>query len=309
MQKKHLVLELRYLLNRHEVSYDTHGGNAIQSKMFLYGMKVDAVPTPTRKGYTFTGWTRETPGKNASSANSSTPDTSTNATLLDKMPDYDVHFVAHWKPASEKAQYTVNIWVQKADLPKPDDPTNIENYDFIGQVHKQGKTDTTIGEQDLSLDQNDITTLQWPDANLRGTITNQDDFSKYFMEDDTTKSLTTKMNEGTEPEYFGSQEMRERTKIRPDGTTIVNKVFNRRTYELIFANADIEKMAQLINCLIGLSTLPSQKMVKNITIPIRTSSIKLPIALDKPFITQVVFQQMSKQNDTQRKTTTRPHLV
>ncbi len=241
LAKKHLVLELRYLLNRHEVSYDTHGGNSIQSKMFLYGMKVDAVPTPTRNGYTFTGWTRETPGKNASSANSSTPDTNPNATLLDKMPDYDVHFVAHWKPASENAQYTVNIWVQKADLPKPDDPTNIENYDFIGQVHKQGKTDTTIGEQDLTLGQNDITKLQWPDANLRGNITNQSDFSKYFMEDDTTKSLTTKMNEGTEPEYFGSQEMRERTKIRPDGTTVVNKVFNRRTYELIFANADIEK--------------------------------------------------------------------
>ena len=241
LAKKHLVLELRYLLNRHEVSYDTHGGNSIQSKMFLYGMKVDAVPTPTRKGYTFIGWTRETPGKNATSANSSTPDTSTNATLLDKMPDYDVHFVAHWKPASEKAQYTVNIWVQKADLPKPDDPTNIENYDFIGQVHKQGKTDTTIGEQDLTLEQNDITKLQWPDANLRGNITNQSDFSKYFMEDNTTKSLTTKMNEGSEPEYFGSQEMRERTKIRPDGTTVVNKVFNRRTYELIFANADIEK--------------------------------------------------------------------
>ena len=241
LAKKHLVLELRYLLNRHEVSYDTHGGNSIQSKMFLYGMKVDAVPTPTRNGYTFTGWTRETPGKNTSSANSSTPNTDANATLLDKMPDYDVHFVAHWKPASENAQYTVNIWVQKADLPKPDDPTNIENYDFIGQVHKQGKTDTTIGEQDLNLGQNDITKLQWPDANLRGNITNQDDFSKYFMEDDTTKSLTTKMNEGSEPEYFGSQEMRERTKIRPDGTTVVNKVFNRRTYELIFANADIEK--------------------------------------------------------------------
>ena len=241
LAKKHLVLELRYLLNRHEVSYDTHGGNSIQSKMFLYGMKVDAVPTPTRNGYTFTGWTRETSGKNATSANSSTPDTSANATLLDKMPDYDVHFVAHWKPASENAQYTVNIWVQKADLPKPNDPTNIENYDFIGQVHKQGKTDTTIGEQGLNLEQNDITKLQWPDANLRGNITNQSDFSKYFMEDDTTKSLTTKMNEGTEPEYFGSQEMRERTKIRPDGTTVVNKVFNRRTYELIFANADIEK--------------------------------------------------------------------
>lgn len=97
-KKKHLVLELRYLLNKHEVSYDTQGGTAIQSKTFYYGMKVDAVPTPLRKGYDFVGWTRETPNKTATDVNSSTPNKDANATLLEKMPDSNVKFVAHWKP-------------------------------------------------------------------------------------------------------------------------------------------------------------------------------------------------------------------
>ena len=93
-----------------------------------------------------------TSGKNATSANSSTPNDNPNATLLDKMPDYDVHFVAHWKPASENAQYTVNIWVQKADLPKPDDPTNIENYTLIAHQTEvpdiSAKDDVVIGVYD-----------------------------------------------------------------------------------------------------------------------------------------------------------------
>lgn len=240
LAKKHLVLELRYLLNRHEVSYDTHGGNSIQSKMFLYGMKVDAVPTPTRDGYTFTGWTRETPGKNAANANSSTPSTDANATLLEKMPDYDVNFVAHWK-ANKEAQYNIGIWVQKADLVDPKHLENMDNYDFIGMVTRHGDSDTDIKDSDLVLSKTEITKLTWPDQNLRGAITNEDEFNKYFMEDNATSTLTKKMNSKEEPEYFGAKEKRPLTKIRPDGTTVVNKVFNRRVYELIFANADIEK--------------------------------------------------------------------
>lgn len=58
--KKYLLLELRYLLNKHEVSYDTQGGTAIQAKTFRYGMQVDAVPEPKRKGYVFDGWTCNT---------------------------------------------------------------------------------------------------------------------------------------------------------------------------------------------------------------------------------------------------------
>ncbi|EFL44006.1 repeat protein [Fannyhessea vaginae PB189-T1-4] len=242
-KKKHLVLELRYLLNKHEVSYDTKGGTAIQAKTFYYGMKVDAVPEPTRKGYKFDGWTRETPNKTAADVNSSTPNKDANATLLEKMPDSNVKFVAHWKPEKEKAEYHINIWVQKADLPKPDDPTNMDNYDFVGQVKKEGKSDGTIQDADLNLTDDQIAHIAWPDSKLRGNITNEDDFNKYFMEDDASKAKTQALNNVEEPEYFGApkKETRPLTKIRPDGTTVVNKVFNRRVYELIFANADIEK--------------------------------------------------------------------
>ena len=243
--KKYLVLELRYLLNKHNVSYDTQGGTAIQSKVFSYSMTVDAVKDPTRKGYTFLGWTKElstsTPAAASGMPAPQTPDNSADASKISSMPDADVRFVAHWKPASEHAQYQINIWVQKADLPKPDDPTNMDNYDFIGQVQKEGKSDGTIQDADLNLNNDQMTKLAWPDQNLRGKIENQEDFDKYFMEDNATSTLTKKMNSKEEPEYFGAKEKRPLTKIRPDGTTVVNKVFNRRVYELIFANPDIEK--------------------------------------------------------------------
>ena len=243
--KKYLVLELRYLLNKHNVSYDTQGGTAIQSKVFSYSMTVDAVKDPTRKGYTFLGWTKElstsTPAAASGMPAPQTPDNSADASKISSMPDADVRFVAHWKPASEHAQYQINIWVQKADLPKPDDPTNMDNYDFIGQVQKEGTSDGTIQDADLNLNNDQMTKLVWPDQNLRGKIENQEDFDKYFMEDNATSTLTKKMNSKEEPEYFGAKEKRPLTKIRPDGTTVVNKVFNRRVYELIFANPDIEK--------------------------------------------------------------------
>ncbi len=244
-QRKHLVLELRYLLNKHEVSYDTQGGTAIQAKTFYYGMKVDAVPVPERKGYTFLGWTKEpsrsTPATASGTPTPQTPDDSKDASKINSMPDADVHFVAHWKPASENAEYHINIWVQKADLPKPEDPTNMDNYDFIGMVKKEGKSDGTIQDTDLNLSDDQIAHLAWPDKNLRGTITKKEDFNKYFMEDKVSDAKTQALNNVEEPEYFGATKKRPLMKIRPDGTTVVNKVFNRRTYELIFANADIEK--------------------------------------------------------------------
>ncbi len=247
--KKYLLLELRYLLNKHEVSYDTQGGTAIQAKTFRYGMQVDAVPEPKRKGYVFDGWTcntgaiRQTPagagGSSVPSYNPATPNKDPQATFIQHMPDANVHFVAHWKIASQQAQYHINIWVQKADLPKPDDPTNMDNYDFIGMVTKQGTTNGTISQNDLNLTDDDVAKLAWPDASLRERIGNKSDLARYFMEDATTEGLTNSLNVGEEPEYVGSKEMRPRTKIRPDGTTVVNKVFNRRVYELIFANPDI----------------------------------------------------------------------
>ena len=243
--KKRLVLELRYLLNKHNVSYDTQGGTAIQSKVFSYGMTVDAVPDPARKGYKFLGWTKElgsleTRKEHAQENTSKTPSKDPSATRIDSMPDSDVHFVAHWE-ANKEAQYNIGIWVQKADLVDPKHPENMDNYDFIGMVTRHGNSDTDIKDTDLTLTQTEITNLAWPDQKLRGAITNKDDFNKYFMEDQASEARTKALNDVEEPEYFGAKKMRPLTKIRPDGTTVVNKVFNRRVYELIFANPDIVK--------------------------------------------------------------------
>ena len=243
-KKKYLVLELRYLLNTHVVSYDTKGGTAVQAKTFRYGMKVDAVPDPARKGYIFDGWVQEEDPSDHQSTlaherTTSDPNKKGSTSEIASMPDHDVRFVAKWRIASPVAQYHINIWVQKADLVDPKNPNNKDNYDFIGQQQKTGKSDGTIAPDDLKLNDSQISGLDWPDSNLRDKIKDQTDFDKYFMDADTNSTPAQFDDSTLEHEYFDSQEMRPRNKIRPDGTTVVNKVFNRRVYELIFANPDI----------------------------------------------------------------------
>lgn len=244
-RKNPLVLEVRYLRNTHRVSYDTQGGTAIQSKHFLYGMQVDAVADPTRKGYDFLGWTQEstdtqtpTPaGTTATTPAEATPagaapNKKPDATKIDKMPDHNVRFVAHWK-AHARAQYSINVWVQKADLADPEHPSSMDNYDFIGTVHKEGDTDKLISDNDIDI-KNQLNALQgitFPDVKHL----TKDNFDDYFVDDKTAQDLTHTFNNEQEPEYFGSTTKRARAMLRPDGSTVVNKVYNRRTYELYFA--------------------------------------------------------------------------
>ena len=244
-RKNPLVLEVRYLRNTHRVSYDTQGGTAIQSKHFLYEMQVDAVADPKRKGYDFIGWTQEnadtqtptpagsTPAGTATTTPASaTPNKTPDATKIDKMPDHNVRFVAHWK-AQARAQYSINVWVQKADLVDPEHPSNMDNYDFIGTVHKEGDTDKLISDDDIDI-KNQLNSLQgvtFPDVKHL----TKDNFDDYFVDDKTAQDLTHEFNNEQEPEYFGSTTKRARAMLRPDGSTVVNKVYNRRTYELYFA--------------------------------------------------------------------------
>lgn len=244
-RKNPLVLEVRYLRNTHRVSYDTQGGTAIQSKHFLYGMQVDAVADPKRKGYEFLGWTQEsadtqtpppagsTPAGTATTTPASAaPNKTPDATKIDKMPDHNVRFVAHWK-AQARAQYSINVWVQKADLVDPEHPSNMDNYDFIGTVHKEGDTDKLISDDDIDI-KNQLNSLQgvtFPDVKHL----TKDNFDDYFVDDKTAQDLTHEFNNEQEPEYFGSTTKRARAMLRPDGSTVVNKVYNRRTYELYFA--------------------------------------------------------------------------
>ena len=50
--------------------------------------------------------------------------------------------------------------------------------------------------------------------------------------------LENKLNAGEAPEWFGAKEMRPLYKLRPDGTTVLNAVYDRQVYTYYFAKPD-----------------------------------------------------------------------
>ena len=258
---KHLVFELRYLLKKHEVSYDVQGGTAIQGHVYKFGEKTLKQNNPTRKGYKFLGWTV----KGIKGKESNTPSLDPNFTQQ-VLPDNDVEFVAHWAPEKEETTYWVNVWVQKARLVKPNDPNSLDNYDYVGRVQRKGKSDENIENKFTKYDPSfDAPTdvLNGKYRVIKGTLTAEERKQVHFDGLDTTNDrikadvekvlesdkefdrfykpnyqLENKLNAGEAPEWFGAKEMRPFYKLRPDGTTVLNAVYDRQVYTYYFAKPD-----------------------------------------------------------------------
>lgn len=258
---KHLVFELRYLLKKHEVSYDVQGGTAIQGHVYKFGETTLKQNNPTRKGYKFLGWTV----KGIKGKESNTPSTDPNFTQQ-VLPDNDVEFVAHWAPEKEETTYWVNVWVQKARLVKPNDPNSLDNYDYVGRVLRKGKSDQNIENKFTKYDPSfDAPTdlLNGKYRVIKGTLTADERKQVHFDGLDTTNDrikadvekvladdllfdkfykpnyqLENRLNAGEAPEWFGAKEMRPLYKLRPDGTTVLNAVYDRQVYTYYFAKPD-----------------------------------------------------------------------
>ena len=261
---KHLVFELRYLLKKHEVSYDVQGGTAIQGHVYKFGETMLQVKNPTRRGYEFTGWTV----KGIKGKEHEAPSLAPNFTEQ-VLPDNDVKFVAHWKPAQEETSYWVNVWVQKARLVKPDDPNSLDNYDYVGRVQRKGKSDQNIENEFTKYNPSfDAPTdmLNGKYRVIKGTLTAEERKQVHFDGLDTTNDriktdvekvlandkefdrfykpnykLENRLNAGEAPEWFGAKEMRPLYKLRPDGTTVLNAVYDRQVYTYYFAKPDGSK--------------------------------------------------------------------
>ena len=54
-----------YEIPKYTLTYDTQGGNEIESKVFLEGNTIGTLPTPTKEGYRFLGWYDSSEGGNA----------------------------------------------------------------------------------------------------------------------------------------------------------------------------------------------------------------------------------------------------
>ncbi|MFP1702413.1 InlB B-repeat-containing protein [Gardnerella vaginalis] len=282
-EKDKLVLNLRYYRKAYEVTYDSDGGTDVTAQKVYYQQDVPQVTNPTRRGYTFKGWSLVDPNQKSDPLYAE----NTIVSLDDyKMPDHNVQFRANWE-ANNTTSYRVNVWVQKADLVDKDNPNSLKNYDFVGLVERKNvKTDSDValnnmndagvandtnklnGENEdnyvknpeLGLTKEElqgkdsdhktglISKFNWmndtPVTSLDGYNTanpgaaenkGKDIFTRYFH---VNKELTKKLN--TEQHDFvpGRPDLGKRSKSQlcaDDLNNTLNLVYDRNTYELIFA--------------------------------------------------------------------------
>lgn len=283
-EKDKLVLNLRYYRKAYEVTYDSAGGTDVTAQKVYYQQDVPQVTKPTRRGYTFKGWSLVDPSKESDPLYAE----NTIVSLDDyKMPDHNVQFRANWE-ANNTTSYRVNVWVQKADLVDKEHPDSLANYDFVGLVERKNvKTDSDVALNNMNdagvandtnklngenednyvknpelgltkeelqgTDANNhkdglISKFNWmndtPVTNLDGYNTEnpgdaknkgKDLFTRYFH---VNKELTKKLN--TEQHDFvpGRPDLGKRSKSQlcaDDLNNTLNLVYDRNTYELIFA--------------------------------------------------------------------------
>lgn len=282
-EKDKLVLNLRYYRKAYEVTYDSAGGTDVTAQKVYYQQDVPQVKEPTRRGYTFKGWSLVDPNQKSDPLY----DENTIVSLDDyKMPDHNVQFRANWE-ANNTTSYRVNVWVQKADLVDKDNPNSLKNYDFVGLVERKNvKTDSEValnkmddagvandtnklnGENEDNYVENPelgltkeelqgkdsdhktglISKFNWmndtPVTSLDGYNTanpgaaenkGKDIFTRYFH---VNKELTKKLNSEEHDFVPGRPDLGKRSKSQlcaDDLNNTLNLVYDRNTYELIFA--------------------------------------------------------------------------
>ncbi|WP_391484256.1 MucBP domain-containing protein [Lactobacillus iners] len=247
-----VIFTLRYYRDSYEVKYDTDNGTSIRTKRVYYQQPVTEVKDPTRRGYVFQGWTVS--GLSDSEHSDSKINKNPNFTSIKSMPANGVTFKAHWK-AVEKAEYTVNVWAQKADLVDYDHPDNIVNYDFVGRFKRTVDTfaknnDGSVDESkpttidDPHIEQTEIEKMAFPDT-VESDRKTAAEFGKYYVLNDRfTKVMNHLMVDkktGKTTLKFTHPDARHQSRaiIRPEGDTVLDLIYDRKPYDLIFAKGDV----------------------------------------------------------------------
>lgn len=247
-----VIFTLRYYRDSYEVKYDTDNGTSIRTKKVYYQQPVTEVANPTRRGYVFQGWTVS--GLSDSEHSGSKINKEQKFTSIKSMPANGVTFKAHWK-AVEKAEYTVNVWAQKADLVDYAHPDNIVNYDFVGRVKRTVDTfakngDGSVDESkpttidDPHIEQTEIEKMAFPDT-VESDRKTAAEFGKYYVLNDRfTKVMNHLMVDkktGKPTLKFTQPDARHQSRaiIRPEGDTVLDLIYDRKPYDLIFAKGDV----------------------------------------------------------------------
>ena len=149
--KDSITVDQRYNLAHFDVTYDTADGTSIPARTLYYGQVIPHLAEsdiPTRIGSELVGWTPSValegtvggakttfPAGQLMTDGSGKPIKDLNAKLM--LPASNVKFTAVWKD-SEKADYAIQFWVEKAD--HPDNAERVDKYEFMGtRVYRDQK--------------------------------------------------------------------------------------------------------------------------------------------------------------------------
>ena len=206
MPADNVTITAQWEINRYTITFDTNGGNEIDSITQDYGTPITAPADPTREGYTFIGWDREIPTT---------------------MPAENMTVTAQW----EINRYTITFDTAGGSeidsitqdyssiITAPADPTR-EGYTFIGW---DKAIPATMPAENITI------TAQWEDSeNPTGEIKISENSWKSFLnnitfglffKDTQTVTITAADNSGetVTVEYLLSN--KELTKAELDGMT------------------------------------------------------------------------------------------
>lgn len=163
-----IIISPNWIANEHTLTFDANGGTCLPpSKTITYDSPYGTLPTPSRKGYTFTGWyTLSDNGKLV-----------TSETITDA--DNDITIYAHWRINTYTITFDANEGT--CDVPSKDvdygdefgslpTPTR-DKYTFEGWFTEV--SDGTQVSEDTLMDANDITIYAHWTKNADGVISSK----------------------------------------------------------------------------------------------------------------------------------------
>ena len=126
MPAENITVKAQWEINQYTITFDTNGGNEIDSITQDYGTAITAPADPTRKGYTFKGWDKEIP---------------------ETMPAENITVKAQWKINQYTIAFDTNGGSEIAPITQdygtkitaPDNPTR-KGYTFKGWDKEIPKT-------------------------------------------------------------------------------------------------------------------------------------------------------------------------
>lgn len=156
------IVEIKYDRNYYMLSLNLDGGFGVEPIYARYGAAI-TLGTPTKAGYTFTGWDKSVPTT---------------------MPANDVTLTAQWK-VDDRADYLVQYWLENA---------NDNDYSYDSSVKKIAAPGTTIKRTDVEV--SSYTGFQFGsmDTNVTVAADGTSVVNVYYKRN--TYTLTFKVDEG-----------------------------------------------------------------------------------------------------------------